>query len=173
MLCQWNGSWCLKTVALLTWIDGHVSPASWMNTMWCTAREHRLRDQPRSKNENDLYWMDHAFVSFSLCLMFLHLHNLYGLIHCWHTPNGKGLQTNDTSIWIVANVFLVAIFFNFHHAPSVRIHRSLRLWCQQLLSVSNWLFPPLCLLPISWIIRFVFHQNNYHAFQVCNHVFFI
>ena len=41
----------------------------------------------------------------------LDLHDLCGLIHCWNTPNRNGLQTNDTTIWIVTNVFLVTILF--------------------------------------------------------------
>ena len=61
-------------------------------------------------------------------------------------------------------------FFNFHHAPSVWTHRSLRLWWQQLLSLSNWLLPPFCLLQGSRIIHFYFLLKR-HAFQACNQVF--
>ena len=48
---------------------------------------------------------------FVLCFITLNLHDLCGLIYWWHTPNRKGLQTNDTPIWIFTNVFLVAILF--------------------------------------------------------------
>ena len=124
---QWNSSWCSKQIALLTWIDTHESSTSWINAMWCTAKVHKLSDQSWSKNENNWCWTDHAFVSFSLCFTSLHLHNLCGLIHWWHTPNRKGLQTNDTSIWIVIMSFCWQYFFNFHHATSVWTHRFLRL----------------------------------------------
>ena len=89
----------------------HVSSASWKNAMWCKANEHNFSDQPRPKNENHLYWTDHAFVSFYL--ISLHPHNLCGLIHWWSKSNRKGLQTNDTSIWIVIYVFMGAICFQF------------------------------------------------------------
>ena len=57
-------------------------------------------------------------------------------------------------------------FFFFDHAPSVWTYKSLRLWCQQLLIVSNWL------LPWSWIMLFEFHWNTLHAFQACNQLFY-
>ena len=95
--CKWNRSWFLKTTALLTWIDGNVSSASWMNAMWCKAKGRKLSDHLRSKKENNLFWINQAFVSFSFYFNFLDLHHLCWLIHCWHTPNRKGLQTNQTS----------------------------------------------------------------------------
>ena len=42
-------------------------------------------------------------------------------------PTEKKLQTNDTFIWIVTNVFSEGILFLLPHAPSVITHRSLRL----------------------------------------------
>ena len=80
-----------------------------------------------------------------------------------HTKQ-KGLQTNDTPIWIVTNVFLLAILFNLHHAPSVWIHRTLRLWWQQLLSLPNPLFPALCLLK-----KFKNHAFLYFIETLCMH----
>ena len=44
--------------------------------------------------------------------------NNYPSLLVTHTQQ-KNLQTNDKPILIVINVFLVAILFNFHHAPSV------------------------------------------------------
>ena len=41
-------------------------------------------------------WINHAIITLS----------------CWqHTPNREALQTNDTSIWIVTNIFLLAKLF--------------------------------------------------------------
>ena len=66
-------------------------------------------------------------------------------------------------------ILMGAIFFWF---SSWWTHRSLRLWWQQHLSMSNLLLPPLFLLPRSWIMIFVFHWNSWHTFQACNQVFF-
>ena len=87
-------------------------------------------------------------------------HAIITLLYWWHTHNGKGVQTNDTSIWIVINIFSVVILFNFHHAPSALTHRSLRLCWQQLFSLSNLLFPPFCFLQGSRIMPFVCHWKH-------------
>ena len=96
--------------------------------------------------------------------------------HChsllWNTLNKKGYHNNDTHIWIVTNIFLVAILFFFHHSPSVWTHRSLRLWWQQLLSLSDPLFPVDCCYEDRGWCSFVCHGNTLHAFQACNLVFY-
>ena len=38
-------------------------------------------------------------------------HAFFALLYWWNKPSSKSLQTNDTSIWIVSNVFSVAIHF--------------------------------------------------------------
>ena len=73
----------------------------------------------QDQNMKKMYSSDHAIISFSFCFISLHLHVLYWLIHCWHTLDRWWLKTNDTSIWIVTNIYLVVIFFQLHHARSV------------------------------------------------------
>ena len=137
MLCHWNSIWALKTIALFTCIDWHVSSASCKNAIWWKDKKYNLSDQPRSKHENNPYWTNHAFVFFCFCFISLYHCDLCGLILWWNMPNRQGLQTNHTSIWIVTNVLLEAILFNFHHATSFWTHRCLMLWWKQLLSLSD------------------------------------
>ena len=54
-----------------SWIDGHVSSASWKSAKRCKAMEHKLSDQPWSKYENYLYWTMHLCFSLSLSNPFI------------------------------------------------------------------------------------------------------
>ena len=38
-------------------------------------------------------------------------HAIITFLYRWNTPNRKWLQTNEASIWILTNIFLVAILF--------------------------------------------------------------
>ena len=38
-------------------------------------------------------------------------HAIISLLYWWHTPSRKGLQTNETSIWIVTKVFSMVMPF--------------------------------------------------------------
>ena len=89
-----------------------VSFAFPKNARWCTAKEHNFCDQPRSKNENNLYWTERAFILFTLCF-FPFIFMIFELIHWWIKPNRKRLQANDTFIWIVINVFMGAMSYWF------------------------------------------------------------
>ena len=65
----------------------------------------------------------------------------------------KNFLVTHTPIWRVINVFLVTVLFNFYHAL-LWTHRSLRLWWQQVLLLTNLFLPSLCLMLISWIMPF-------------------
>ena len=84
-------------------------------------------------------------------------HPIITLLYWWHTSNRQGLQTNDTPIWIVTSVWT---------------HRSLRLWLQQPLSLSNLLITPFYLPHGSRIILFMLNLTTWYSVSVYTQVFY-
>ena len=161
MYCKCKTGFVFKAIALLTWIDGHVPPASkkikhdvqQRSTNWAINLYQKVKI---TCSEQTM----HSFLSSSLWFPFIYM-ICVDLFTADTHPTEKDFRQMIHPSGLLPKFFWWQYFFILHHAPSVWTHWSLRLWWQQLLNLSNQLLLPFCLLQESRIMLFCVSSKHF------------